>query len=250
MAIHFLTVLRWRAVLIAVLALAAAASDLCLNAQTLADSWIPGAPASEMRVVVAARPVGPQSRDRRQFTLNKASLSLLAAGAFLDSWTTYRNLTHRKWICGYSPALGSAVTYISDDGTHYDPQTIQYGLCGPSASGQLANYAYDVTRTGAYTETGWVTTLRLSGKRNVAGVLAWNIADDVGQMLVARYLSRRRGLVGRIAPTITFARGLVRLDCGIRNLQFARTHKNASTWPFHVPNESTLFRGPRWWGTR
>jgi hypothetical protein len=246
MATPFLPARRWRAVLIAVSTLAAFGPTL--NAQNPLGGWLAGAPASEMRAVTAAVPVGPQSRDRRRFTLNKASVSFLAAGAALDSWTTYRNLTHRKWICGYSPALGNAVTYISDDGKHYDPQTIQYGLCGPSASGQLANYAYDVTRTGAYTETGWVTTLRLSGNRNVAGVLAWNIADDFGQMLVSRYLGKRRGLTGRIAPTINFARGLVRLDCGIRNVQFARTHKNASTWQFQVPDESNLYPGARWWG--
>ncbi|MBS1805649.1 MAG: hypothetical protein JST28_20095 [Acidobacteria bacterium] len=212
---------------------------------------LPNAPSSEPSTSLAissSRKIPAASQHHSPLTLNRVSLSILVAGEALDSWTTYKNLSHHKWICGYSPALGNAVTYISDDGKRYDPPTIQHQLCGPSPSGQLANYAYDVTRTGAFTETGWVTSMRLTSNRNIAGVLAWNLADDASQMLIAHYLARRRGLIGRFAPGINLARGLVHIDCGIENLLFARTHNNATTWQFHLPNESTLYPGPRWWG--
>jgi hypothetical protein len=137
---------------------------------------------------------------------------------------------------------------ISNDGNHYDAHTIQYTLCGPDGSGRLANYAYDTTRTGAFTETGWVTKLHLAGNRDVVKVLALNVADDVGQLLVARYLRRREGIIGKLAPGINFTRGLIHIDCGIRNLQFARSNSNATTWQFNLPNEGTLYPGPRWWG--
>ena len=180
--------------------------------------------------------------------MNTVSIAVLAGGELLDSWSTYNNLTHPKWICGYSPAFGNAITYISNDGRRYDAHTIQYELCGPSSTGQLANYAYDVTRTRAFTEDGWVTKFHLTGNRNVAGVLAWNLADDVGQLVIARYLGKRKGLIGRIAPGINFTRGLVHIDCGIQNIQFSRTHRNASTWQFGLMNEANLYPTPRWWG--
>jgi hypothetical protein len=224
---------------------------LQMRAQNLADNTIPEPPAPEAHIVNAvmgARSVPQAPERRRLFNLNRSSVIVLFAGETFDAWTTYNNLTHPKWICGYSPALGSAVTYVSDDGKHYDPHTIQFELCGTGPSGQLANYAYDVTRTRAFTEDGWVTKFHLTGNRNVAGVLAWNVTDDLGQMLVARYLAKRRGKIRQIAPGINFTRGIVHIQCGILNLQFARTHNDPGAWQFHVPNESYLFPNPRWWG--
>jgi hypothetical protein len=233
----------------ALLLILAATSQI--NAQQIADNVVPDAPTQptykvgpEMAVFTAPR----EPLRKRRVNLNTISIAVLAGGEALDSWTTYKNLTHPRWICGYSPALGSAVTYISDDGKHYDPHTIQFDLCGTGPSGQLANYAYDVTRTGAFTEDGWVTKLHLTGKRNVAGVLAWNVADDLGQLLVARYLEKHKGMIRRIAPGINFTRGIVHIQCGILNFQFARTHNNPSTWQFHLPSESYRYPTPRWWG--
>ena len=239
---------RSSAVLIVAPALLLVSLNPCLTAQDLASNDLPDAPSPEIRASIAILPAAPRPPMHRRLTWNNTSVSVLLAGEALDSWTTYTNLTHHKWICGYSPAFGNAVTYISDDGKRYDPPTIQHDLCGPSPSGRLANYAYDVTRTGAYTETGWVTTMGLSNNRNASGVLAWNIANDVGQIFVARYLAKRSKLVRRIAPGINFARGIYHFDCGIQNIQFARTHSNASTWQFRLPNEATLYPGPRWWG--
>src|SRR3569833_2048115 len=219
-----------------------------LSAQDLAVTELPSAPVPEMRSVIAKQPVAAPTKTHRWQTQNNASLYFLFAGEALDSWTTYRNLTHPKWICGYSPAFGSAATNISNDRNRYDAHTIQYTLCGPDGSGRLANYAYDVTRTGAFTETGWVTKLHLAGNRDVVKVLALNVGDDVGQLLVARYLRRREGIIGKLAPGINFTRGLIHIDCGIRNLQFARANSNATTWQFNLPNEGTLYPGPRWWG--
>lgn len=217
-------------------------------AQDLASDLLPDRPAPQMPAHSVLRSVSALQKPRSHRSLIRISIAVLAAGEALDSWTTYKNLTHPKWICGYSPAFGNAVTYISDDGKQYDPHTIQYELCKPGPSGQLANYAYDVTRTGAFTETEWTAKLHLAGQRNAAGVIAWNVADDAGQMLMAHYLGKRRGIIGRFAPGINFARGLVHFECGFLNLQFARTHTDASTWPFHLQNESTLYPGPRWWG--
>ena len=244
-------IVQSKAALIFVQALVLIGLNQCLTAQDLAENALPEAPIPEIRAAaLTTRTAAPRSHKRRWINLKNGSIAVLFAGEALDSWTTYNNLNHPKWICGYSPAFGNAVTYISDDGNVYDPHTIQSDLCGPSPSGQPANYAYDVTRTGAFTETGWTTSLRLTGNRNIAGVLAWNIADDVGQMLIARHLSKRRGIVGRLAPGINLARGLVHIDCGIQNLQFARNHRNATTWQFNLPNESTLYPGPRWWGKK
>ena len=235
----------WTAFLLILLA----ASEI--SAQQIASNVVPDSPAQPISVeraemAVFSAPTQPARKSR--INLNTLSIAVLAGGEALDSWTTYKNLTHPRWICGYSPALGNAVTYISDDGKQYDPHAIQFDLCGTGPSGQLANYAYDVTRTGAFTEDGWVTKLHLTGNRNVAGVLAWNVADDVGQLLVARYLEKHRGMIRRIAPGINFTRGIVHIQCGVLNFQFARTHNNPGTWQFHLPSESSLYPNPRWWG--
>ncbi|HTM15588.1 MAG TPA: hypothetical protein VL135_01745 [Terracidiphilus sp.] len=244
------TARRWGSVLISLSALILTTCGLHLAAQDLAVTDLPSAPVPVVRSGIATRSAATPVKQHRWLTLNNASVSFLFIGEALDSWTTYRNLTHPKWICGYSSAFGNAVTYISNDGERYDQRTIQRELCGPGPSGQLANYAYDVTRTGAFTETGWVTNLRLTSNRNVAGVLAWNIADDIGQVLIVRYLAKRSRLIGRIAPGMNFGRGIIHLDCGIQNLKFAQKHANAGAWQFQLPNESTLYPGPRWWGER
>ena len=221
------------------------------RAQEIATNSFPEAPVPAIHSVHALikNPSAPQEpAHHRWLTLNNLSIAVLFAGEAFDSWSTYSNLTHPRWICGYSPAFGTAVTYISDSGEHYDPQEIQNELCGPGPSGQLANYAYDVTRTGAYTETGWVTTLHLAGNRDFGGVLAWNLADDFGQMLAARYLSKKKGIIGKLAPGIDLSHGLVHVDCGVLNVQFARTHSNPNAWQFRLPNESSLYPTPRWWG--
>ena len=240
-----------RILLVSSLAVLMLAAAPCTAMQDLASYELPSAPVPEIRATMVTRPAAlPRASGHHRLTLYKVSVAFLFASEALDSWTTYTNLTHPKWICGYSPAFGNAVTYISDDGKHYDPHAIQYDLCGPSPSGGIANYAYDVTRTGAFSETGWVTSIGLSSGRNAAGVIAWNAADDIGQMIIARYLAKRRGLLSRVAPGINFARGFVHLDCGIQNLQFARHHSDAGTWQFNLPNEAHLYPGPRWWGRR
>jgi len=223
-----------------------------LEGQEIASSDLPDPPVPEFSAVehalMRAHPAYPTVKKNRWLSLNKLSIAALLGGEELDSWSTYSNLTHQKWICGYSPAFGNAVTYISNDGQHYDAETIQNVLCGPGPSGQAANYAYDVTRTGAFTETGWVTKLGLAGKRNFAGVEAWNLADDVGQFLIARYLGRRKGPIRRFGAGMNFSRGMVHMECGILNIRFARQNSNPNRWGFHVPDEGVLYAGPRWWG--
>jgi len=193
-------------------------------------------------------PTPPVTVKHRWFTVNNVAFTVLVAGEGIDSWTTFKNLTHHKWICGYGPAFGSAVTYISDDGVRYDPQTVQHVLCGLGPSGQVANYAYDVTRTGAFTETGWVTQFHLAGSRNYAAVNSWNLADDLGQFLIARYLSKRKGPARRLGSALMFSRGIVRIYSGVLNIRFARKHRNPNGWYFNLPDEPHFYPGPRWWG--
>src|SRR5262249_41206715 len=136
--------------------------SLCADAQDLADNYLPEAPLPVSHSVHAVMKDGSAlqpATKRHRISLNSFSIAFLFAGEALDMWSTQNNLTHPRWICGYGPAFGNAVTYISNDGRQYDAQTIQNELCGPGPSGQLANYAYDVTRTGAFTEDGWVTRL-------------------------------------------------------------------------------------------
>ena len=223
-------------------------------AQDIASSELPDPPAlgfHAVHAVMQTPPAAPQSKRDRWLSVNQVSIAVLLGGEALDSWSTYRNLTHPRWICGNSPAFGNAVTYISNDGKVYDAQTIQNDLCGPGPSGQAANYAYDVTRTGAYTETGWVTKFGLADGRNFAGVEAWNLADDAGQFLIARYLGRRKGSFSRrIGAGLIFSRALVHMQCGFLNIQFARRNRSSGTWDFHLPDEAALYPTPHWWGRR
>lgn len=229
---------------VVVFAMVAGAQDVAIN--SLPDAPLPELPA--VHGVIKNAPTSPPATRHRLFNLNNFSIATLIAGEALDSWSTHNNLTHPRWICGYSAAFGDAATYISNDGRHYDAETIQHVLCGPGPSGQLANYAYDVTRTGAFTEQGWTTQFHLAGNRDFASVEAWNLANDFGQLLVAHYLHKRKGPFRWIGPAMNFSHGSVHLECGILNIRFAREHSNAGSWQFGVPDESRLYPGPRWWG--
>lgn len=198
---------------------------------------------------IMTRPILQTNTRIQQHTFYRVSFAVLAAGEALDSWSTYVNLTHEKWICGYSNAFGSSTTFISDDGKYYDSHTVRDVLCGPSPSAERANYAYDVTRTGAFTETSWVRQFRLAAPRNYAGVAFWNLGNDAAQFLLARYLGKRVKGVGKfVGPSVVLGRGLVHLEEGILNIRFLRSHNDPNAWQFGVPNEASLFPGPRWWG--
>lgn len=236
-----------------IVALTALVSAVGVQAQEVTISLLPNPPLpqqTELHAVMKIPGPIPRKPRSRWINLNSLSITTLLGGEALDSWSTYRNLTHRGWICGYSPAFGNAPTYISNGGRHYDAETIQNVLCGPGPSGQIANYAYDATRTGAFTEQGWVTQYHLARNRNFPAIEAWNLADDLGQLLGAHYLHHRKGLIRRLGPALNFSRGAVHLECGILNIRFARIHNNSTTWQFNVPDESRLYPGPRWWGKR
>ena len=222
-----------------------------MKGQEVASNLLPDAPVPHTRVVKAVLesvPVSPKPAKHKWLNLNNASIAALVIGEGLDSWSTHENLSHAKWICGYSPAFGNSVTYISNDGNRYDAPTIQNVLCGPAASGQLANYAYDVTRTGAYTETGWVTKAHLAGNRDFARVAGWNVANDIGQFAIARYLGKRKAIARLMGPGMNLSHGIVHLQNAVLNFRFARNHQNATSWRFNLPNEAQLYPGPRWWG--
>jgi hypothetical protein len=226
---------------------------LRINAEEESSNYLPDAPVAPigmphavLKGYAAAQPVAK----KRRLSVNRLSFIFLAAGEAVDSWSTYSNLSHPKWICGYSPAFGDAATYVSNDGRHYDAQTIQKDLCGPGPSGEAANYAYDVTRNQAFIETGWAASFGLADKRNFWGVEAWNLANDAGQFLIASYVGRRWLPKGRLGSFVNLTRSAVHLECGILNIRFARRNSNPDKWQFRVPDETQLFPTPRWWGRR
>jgi hypothetical protein len=71
---------------------------------------------------------------------------VLAATETVDMISTYQNMTHKRWLCGYDSAVGHAYRI---NGSLYAPNTGPGAdtipkLCGPSPYGQNENYAVDV----------------------------------------------------------------------------------------------------------
>lgn len=180
------------------------------------------------------------------FTLNKISIAVLAAGEAVDSWGTYRNMTHTKWICGNSPAFDGAYD-TNVPGQISSLRDVQ-SVCGVGPAGQSANWAFDVTRVGYFSEGGWVTQFHLADKRNYAGVEAWNLVNDVGWYLVARRLGKRTDWIGKWGRSaLNFERGIVHFDLGIGNFVAVSRDRNPNTLDLYVPKNSN-YTAPRWWG--
>lgn len=224
-----------------------------IEAQEEASNSIPDAPVPAipgMHGVMKGYSAAPPVIRHRWLNLNNLSIATLVAGEALDSWSTHNNLTHPKWICGYNPDFGNTLIYISPNPGLNEGPSSQNTVCGPGPSGQVANYAYDATQMGAYTETGWVTKFHLAGNRNYAGVEAWNLANDVGQFLIARYASKRLARLRKVGPALNFSHGFGHIECGVLNIRFAMQHRNANTWEFPATVDSSLVPGPRWWGAQ
>jgi len=184
---------------------------------------------------------------RHWSTLRKVAVGTLIGGELIDSWGTYKNVTHTRWVCGNSPAFnGSYDTNATGELTSL-PEV--GAVCGIGPAGQSANWAFDVSRLGYFSEGGWVSQWHLSGERNFAGIEGWNLANDVGWYLVARQLEKRKGWIGRSGTALNFARGIVHLQLGIGNFTAIRNHRNPNTLDLHIPKDSH-YNSPRWWGVR
>jgi hypothetical protein len=191
-------------------------------------------------------PVSP-SRRHRQLTVYGLSIAALAAGEAVDSWGTYKNMTHTKWVCGNSPAFAGGYD-TNVPGQILGARDVER-VCGTGPGGQTANWAFDVTQSGYFSEGGWVTQLHLAGERDFAAVEGWNLANDLGWYLVARHLARRTDWMRRGGTALNFARGMVHLHLGIENLRAIRHQQNPDTLNLYLPKDSN-FTAPRWWGRK
>jgi len=182
---------------------------------------------------------------RLRLSLNNLSVATLIAGEMIDSLGTYRNMTHHKWLCGNSHAFaGSYDTNVPGEITSLqDVKT----MCGQGPGGRSANWAFDTTQAGYFSEGGWVTQFHLAGERNFAAVEAWNIGNDFAWYLTARHLERRGGWIGKIGRTLNFSRGIIHIHLGIGNLIAVRHTENPNSLNLHVPQNSN-YSAPRWWG--
>ena len=178
-------------------------------------------------------------------TLRGESVAALVVGVAIDSWGTYRNMTHTKWVCGNSEAFAGG--YDTNVPSRITNLGEVQSVCGPGPTGDSANWAFDVTQVGYFREGGWVTQLHLAGDRNYAGVEGLNLANDIGWYLLARHLGRRTDWIGKGGPALNFARGLVHLELGIGNFVAVSHHQNPNTLDLHIPADSN-YTAPRWWG--
>ena len=214
-----------------------------------ANNTYPDAPLPELLGTHAIPAPVPRPRTTKHgwFTANRLSTLALIAGEAIDSWGTYKNMTHTRWICGNSPAF--AGSYDTNVPTEISGLTDVQTVCGTSPAGQPANWAFDVTRVGYFTEGGWVTQIHLAGKRDYAAVEAWNLANDLGWYLLAHRLGKRRDWIGKTGPALNLGRGLVHLELGLDNLIAVRHQQNPNTLNLYIPKDSN-YTAPRWWGKR
>lgn len=196
-----------------------------------------------VRPVMKAPPSSPAKRQRR--ALNRWSLAALIAGEGVDSWGTYKNLSHTKWICGSSPAFAGGYD------TNVPGQISSLGdvenACGVGPGGHTANWAFDVTRVGYFSEGGWVSQLHLTDNRNYGAVEGWNLGNDLVWFIVANRLAKRSDWIGKCGPALNFGRGIVHLQLGIANFLNVSHHQNPNTLNLYLPAASN-FNAPRWWG--
>lgn len=170
----------------------------------------------------------------------------LIAGEAVDSWGTYRNMTHSGWICGNSAAFSGG--YDTNVPAKIASLRDVERVCGTGPAGQTANWAFDVTQNRYFCEGGWVTQLHLAGRRNYAAVEVLNLANDIGWYLIARHLGRRSDWLRKVGPALTFGRGIVHLYLGLDNLTYVAHHRDPNRLNLYLPVGSN-FTSPRWWGT-
>ena len=193
-----------------------------------------------------------QIKKHRWFTAYNESVAALVIGEAVDTWGTHRNMTHPKFVCGWNSTPGFAAAYSSTDNT-YNINEVDT-LCGtfPQAQDLHANYAYDVTQLGMFTETGWAAKWGIAGNRDFARVEVANITSDILHVLVVKYLNKKSGWMGKIgnATLLFHAEEHLRLGKGNFSNVASNSDPNAvfNNHPNDLPAWADTF--PRWWGKK
>jgi hypothetical protein len=187
------------------------------------------------------------AKKRRWLTAYGESVAALVSSEVVDSVGTYKNMTHPKFLCGYSAVLGSNSAAISTTEIGIGMQQIG-NLCG-APNGRSVNFAYDVTQIGMFTETGLAVKWRLAGNRNYARVEIADITSDVIHVVVVGYLNKKGKWWSRVGNATLLFHAEEHLRLGIGNFQLPndpnavfRDHPNV------LPPWADAF--PSWWGKR
>jgi len=189
-----------------------------------------------------------QVKKHRWLTAYNFSLLALAAGETVDSWGTHRNMTHPKWLCGFDPEPGFGYAISSNDQILYGVSDVK-NICGVSPAGVQPNYMFDVTQTTSFTEVGWTAKWGLAGNRNFVGVEVWNLGNDVVQAVIAHYLHRKGGLIGKIGAAMNYGRGINHAKLGIENFIYVSRNATPAQWAKNN-REGFSWSPPYWWGKK
>jgi len=189
------------------------------------------------------------TKKHRWLTAYNFSLFALPAGEIVDSLGTRDNMKHHKWLCGYDSLWGTSGYAIStQDQIPYTVADLK-SICGVSPSGVQPNYMFDVTQTNSFVEGGWAARWKLTGNRNYAGVEAWNLGNDVAQALIAHYLHKKGGRMGKIGAAMNYWHGIAHLDLGIDNSLYVSHNRTPAEWAKNNPKGFT-WTPPYWWGKK
>ena len=180
---------------------------------------------------------------------------VLAAAETLDGIGTHENMTHRHWLCGYDPNLGSA--YRINGAIYQAKGETSTGLiatmCGPSPFGSNENYAADtIVIDGSFTEGGWAA--KYVNNRNYTGVELLNIGLDTAGLLAGRLIpgmGKMRWVKAAITA-LNCAHAVGHFYYGAQNIQFVHSPNQAANHFFESRPDpafyTAVFPGPRWWG--
>ena len=235
-----------------------ACTSLCVVAQQVAVSELPDAPTPVVESSSSSMSSLPETptfklaeakKKHRWLTAYNESVATLALGEVVDAWSTHRNLTHPKFLCGYNPVLAdNSVNVISTtDTTNYTVDE----LCG-THDGLPGNYAYDVTQLGVFTEVGWAAKWGLAGNRDFARIETENIASDVLHAVVVKYLCKKGGWKCKVGNATLLFHAEEHLRAGVSNFRFVAKYgdPNAvySKYFYLLPNWAHAT--PQWWGSK
>jgi hypothetical protein len=187
-----------------------------------------------------------------------AEISLAGAEA-LDTLGTFRNMTHRRWLCGFTPLAGNGVMingHLFSPGSDSGAGTLAR-LCGVAQLAAGENYAVDVTKYDeSFTEGGWTVQMGLAGRRDFPAVEAWNLALDGVGVVAQRFLpaTGRGRWARRVFIALNYAHGAAHVGGGVQCLNFVDSPKQTANGFFESRADAAemvkIYPGPRWWGRR